>query len=135
MYNTKLYSVNTNTFYKLKWSTQCTTENDIFSFYESLQHMASTCGIPMRDLNDIDNTNGVCPLNQTNCTNFDKVYKLMKGAIFYKLNDAALWTGYAQGWNLVKSNLLDCDGFEVINDVLSEVLPKLNKNTPQESQN
>ena len=85
----------------------------------------------MRDLNDIDNTNGVCPLNQTNCTNFDKVYKLMKGAIFYKLNDAALWTGYAQGWNLVKSNLLDCDGFEVIYDVLSEVLPKLNEHTPK----
>ena len=55
----------------------------------------------------------------------------MKGAIYYKLNDATLWTGYDQGWNLVKSNLLDCDGFEVLYNVLSDVLPKLNKNTPK----
>ena len=89
----------------------------------------------MRDLDDIDDTNCVYPLNQNNCTNFDKMYRLMKGAIFYNLNYAALWMGYAQGWNLVKSNRLDCDQFEVIYNVLSEVLPKLNKNTPQESQN
>ena len=101
------------------------------SFYESLQHMASTCGIPMRDLHDIDENNGVCPLNDLNCQNFDKVYKLMKGAVFYKINDESLWKGYNQGWNLVKSNLLNCDGFEVLFDILSEVLPKLNINTPK----
>ena len=54
----------------------------------------------------------------------------MKGALYYELNDVALWTGYDQGWNLVKSNLLDFDGFEVLYDVLSEVLPKSNK-TPK----
>ena len=55
----------------------------------------------------------------------------MKCAIFYKINDNKLWTGYSQGWNLVKSNLINCDGFEVLNDVLSNVLLKLNVNTPK----
>ena len=59
--------------------------------------MASTCGIPLRDLEDIDENNGVCPLNMANCINFEKVYKLMSGPIFYKINDATLWTGYNQG--------------------------------------
>ena len=131
IYDNQRHTVNTNTFYKLRWSNQCTNEVDILSFYKALQHMASTCGIPMRDLDDIDENHGVCPLSSNNCVNFDKVYKLMKGALYYKLNDATLWTGYDQGWNLVKSNLLDCDGFEVLYDVLSEVLPKLNKNTPK----
>ena len=55
----------------------------------------------------------------------------MSGAIFYKINDATLWTGYDQGWNLVKYNILDCDGFEVLYNVLSELLPKLNRNIPK----
>ena len=131
IYDGQRHSVNTNTFYKLRWSNKCTSEVEIMSFYKALQHMASTCGIPMRDLDDIDEDNGVCPLTPENCINYSKVYKLMKGALYYKLNDATLWTGFDQGWNLVKSNLLDCDGFEVLYDVLSEVLPKLNKNTPK----
>ena len=128
---TRRHFVNTNTFYKLKWNTKCTGENDIMSFYESLQHMASTCGISMRNLDDIDDNHGVCPLDPTNCQNYDQIYKLMKGSVFYKINDEKLWTGYSQGWNLVKSNLLCCDGFEVLNDVLSELLSKLNINTPK----
>ena len=131
VFNSQHFFVNTNTFYKLKWGTRCAGEGDIMSFYESLQHMASTCGIPLRDLDDIDEHNGVCPLNVDNYQNFEKVYKLMKGAVFYKINDESLWKGYKQGWNLVKSNLLNCDGFEVLYDILSEVLPKLNINTPK----
>ena len=131
IFNSKKYYVNTNTFYKLRWSSTCKNEMEILSFYKTLQHMASTCGIPLRDLDDVDEFNGVCPLTNENCTNYEKVYKLMSGAIFYKINDAALWTGYDQGWNLVKSNILNCDGFEVLYDVLAEVLPKLNKNTPK----
>ena len=91
--------------------------------------MASTCGIPLRDLDDVDEYNGVCPLTINNCTNYEKIYKLMSGAIFYKINDSTLWTGYDQGYNLVKSNILNCDGFEVLYDILAEVLPNLNKNT------
>ena len=125
----KLLNVNVNTFYKIKWNNKCSKEMDIFHFYESLQHMASTCGIPMRDLCNIDENNGVCPLSKDNCLNYDKVYKYMKGAIFHKINDSHLWTNYDHGWNLVQSNLSDCDGFEVMNDVLAEILPKLNINT------
>ena len=131
IYDSQRYYVNTNTFYKIRWNNKCTNEADIFSFYKTLQHMASTCNIPLRNLDEIDETNGVCPLTPENCTNYDKVYKLMSGAIFYKINDATLWTGYDQGWNLVKSNILDCDGYEVMYDVLAEVLPKLNKKTPK----
>ena len=40
-----------------------------------------------------------------------------------------MWQGYDQGWNLVTSNLLGCDGFEVMQDVLSDILPKLNVNS------
>ena len=93
--------------------------------------MASTCGIPMNNLSDITESTGVCPLTEQNCENFDKVYKLMKGALFYKINSEQLWTGYTQGWNLVKANLLNCDGFEVLQDILSEVLPSLNLNMPK----
>ena len=127
----KLVSVNVNTFYKIKWNTKCTKEMDIFHFYESLQHMASTCGIPMRDLNDINENQGVCPLNSENCTNYSQIYKFMKGAIFHKINDKNLWDGYNHGWNLVQANLSNCDGFEVMNDILAEILPTLNMNTPK----
>ena len=131
LYNSNRHFININSFYKLKWNNQCNSEADIFTFYESLQHMASTCGIPMNNLEEIDETTGICPLTSKNCLNYDKAYKLMKGAIFYKINDPKLWTGYSQGWNLVKANLLHCDGFEVLLDVLSEVLPKLNVNNPK----
>ena len=82
VYNSRRHFVNTNTFYKLKWNTKCTGENDIMSFYESLQHMASTCGIPMRNLDEIDDDHGVCPLDPNNCQNYEQIYKLMKGAVF-----------------------------------------------------
>ena len=124
-----LHKVNINTFYKIKWNSTCEKEMDIFHFYESLQHMASTCGIPMRDLHNINESNGVCPLTPDNCENYETVYKLMKGAIFHKINDKSLWKNYDHGWNLVTSNLSDCDGFEVMYDVLSEILPTLNINT------
>ena len=101
------------------------------SFYESLKHMANTCSIPMRNLDEINIDNSVCPLTSENCQNYEQIHRLMKGAIFYKINDEKLWTGYSQGWNLVTSNLLNCDGFEVLNDVLSKLLPKLNTNTPK----
>ena len=94
-YESKRHFVNTSTFYKLKWTNQCNSEADIFSFYESLIHMASTCEIPMNNLKDINEQTGVCPLTTHNCANFDKVYNLMKGAIFYKINDENLWTGYS----------------------------------------
>ena len=122
----KLLSVNVNTFYKIKWNSKYSKEMDIFHFYESLQHMASTCGIPMRDLSEIDESHGVCTLNPSNCVNFAKIYKYMKGALFHRINNSSLWENYAHGWNLVQSNLSDCDGFEVMNDVLAEILPKLN---------
>ena len=131
IFNSQKYYVNTNTFYKLRWNCKCQNEVEILTFYKTLQHMASTCGIPLRDLDDVDEFNGVCPLTIHNCTNYDKVYKLMSGAIFYKINDATLWKGYDQGWNLVTSNILQCDGFEVLYDILADVLPKLNKNTPK----
>ena len=128
----KLHAVNIKTFYNIKWNSKCTTEMDIFHFYETLQHMASTCGIPMRDLKDIDNDDkGVCPLNPSNCQNYDKIYKLMKGAVFHKIHDSKLWEGYSHGWNLVTSNLSDCDGFEVMFDILSEILPALNIKLPK----
>ena len=55
----------------------------------------------------------------------------MKLAAFYKINDASLWKGYDQGWNLVKFNLLNFDVFEVLDDILSEVLSILSMNTPK----
>ena len=128
-YNSKKYYVNISTFYKLQWNCKCQNEVEILTFYKTLQHMASTCGIPLRDLDDVDETHGVCPLTIHNCSNYEKIYKLMSGAIFYKINDESLWDGYNQGWNLIKSNILHCDGFEVLYDILAEVLPKLNKNT------
>ena len=130
-FNSQRHFINTNTFYKLKWNNVCSSEEDILSFYESLQHIASTCGIPMNNLADITEFTGVCPLTKDNCENFEKVYKLMKGALFYKINDEKLWKGYTQGWNLVKANLLNCDGFEVLQDILSEVIPSLNMNMPK----
>ena len=51
----------------------------------------------MNNLKYINETNGVCLLTTDNCKNYDKVYKLMKGAVFYKINDPTLWTGYNQG--------------------------------------
>ena len=56
---------------------------DIFHFYKSLQHMATTCGIPMRDLHDIDKNNGVRPLTSDNRKKYATTFKLMKGAIFH----------------------------------------------------
>ena len=56
----------------------------------------------------------------------------MKGAIYPK-NDITLWREYAQGWNLIISNLDGCDVFKVIYDILSEILPKLNINSAKSS--
>ena len=53
----------------------------------------------------------------------------MKGTLYHKINDKSLWYGYDQGWNLVTSNLLECNGFEVMQDVLSDILPRLNVNS------
>ena len=43
--------------------------------------------------------------------------------------DSQLLMNYDHGLNLVKSDLSDCDRFEAVNDVLIEILPKLNINT------
>ena len=125
----QITEVNVNTFYKIRWNSKCTKELDVFHFYKTLQHTSSTCGIPMRDLSEIDENNGVCPLSPDNCKNYGKVYKLMKGTLFHKINDKKLFDGYNHGWNLVTSNLSDCDGFEVMLDLLSEILPRLNIKT------
>ena len=61
-YENQLQWVNTKTFYELRRSKKCTNEVDILSFYKALQHMASTCCVPMRDLDNIDEHNGVCPM-------------------------------------------------------------------------
>ena len=86
--------VNTNTFYKLWWSSKYNCRIRVFSFYKSLQHMASIYGIPLQDLEDIDEHNGVCPLISDNCKDYDRTYKMMSGASFYKINNATLWVGY-----------------------------------------
>ena len=125
----RLHILNTSGLCKINWKVTCSGEMEIFTFYESLKHMASTCGIPMRAITDIDEDNGVCPLSAKNCANYEVIYPLMAGAIYHKMNDSSLWKGYAQGWNLITSNLHDCDGFEVLYDVLGEILPKLNINT------
>ena len=93
----KLHSVNTSGLYKINWKVTCSSEMEIFTFYESLKHMASTCGIPMRQITDIDETTGVCPLSPTNCANYDIIYPLMAGAIYHKINDQSLWKGYPLG--------------------------------------
>ena len=46
--SSKQYCVNTNTFYKMKWSCKCQNKVDILLFYKTLQHIASTCEIPLK---------------------------------------------------------------------------------------
>ena len=82
IYNSQRHHVNTNTFYKLRWGTKYQNELEILPFYKTLQYMAATCIIHLRNLEDIDEFNGVCPLTRHNCTNYDKAYKLTSGAIF-----------------------------------------------------
>jgi len=50
----------------------------------------------------------------------------MKGVLYQKLNNPCRWTGYNQDWNIVKSNIHDCDGFDVMYNLLSDILSKIN---------
>lgn len=72
VFNSQRQKVNTNTFYKIRWGTKCQNEMDIIPFYRALQHVASTCVIPLRNLDNIDEVNGVYPLTVKNCKNYDK---------------------------------------------------------------
>ena len=91
--------------------------------------MESTYGISMRNLDEIDETHTVCALTSYNYSNYERIYNLMKGVLQNKINNPTLWMGYDQGQNKVKSNLLGYDGFDVTDDVLSDILPKLNINS------
>ena len=105
----------------------------VSSFYESLYHMVITCKTPTRDLTNIDENNSVYPLNPSNFTNYNSIYNLMTGAIYHKINNTNLWTGYGQGWKQVQSNLLEYDGFDVMYAIFSNILPKLNINSEKAS--
>ena len=91
--------------------------------------MASIYGITMRKLDTIDETHSACPLVSENCSNYKCIYNLMIGLLYHNINDLTLQLVYDQNWNQINSNLLGYDGFEVMDDALFDILPKLNLNS------
>lgn len=125
----KLYNVNASSFQKTKCKVKCKDKTGIFTFYESLQHIAIIFQIPMQNMQDIGTTHPVCPLNQNKCANYENAYVITSGVIYQNLEDPAIWEEYSQGWNIVSSSLHHSDGYAVLYDILSEILPKLNNNS------
>ena len=79
----------------------------------------------------INITHQLCPLDQNKCTNYDNAYITASGVKYHKINDPYLWEGYSKGWSIVSYSLHHSDGYTVMYNILSEVLSKLNKNSPK----
>ena len=77
-------------FQKAKLSVKCEGEDYVFTFYNTLCHVAASFNILLQPLEKITKTTGICLLTANNCVGYEQAKDIMSTAIHLKLT----WNDY-----------------------------------------
>ena len=112
-------------FSKSKLAVTCPTEDYIFTFYNTLRHIAASFNILLRPLHEVTKETGTCQLSHTNCIRYKHSYDAMSTALHLKLTTNDYFKGFPQAMTYVHAAHNNSDGFKLLYRILELIHPQL----------
>ena len=112
-------------FQKAKLSVSCSSEDNVFTFYNTLRHLAGSFNILLRPLTEITRENGVCQITPKNCINFESARDAMSTALHMKLTTNNYFDGFPQAQTYVQAATNNSDGFRLLYRIVEIIHPQL----------
>ena len=72
-------------FQKAKLNVKCVDEDYVFTFYNTLQHIAASFNILLQPLKEITKTTGLCQLTKDNCIGYERAKDIISAVLHLKL--------------------------------------------------
>ena len=77
--------IDSHTFQKAKMAMKCSSEEYIFTFYNTLRLITGSFHILLNPLQEIKKETGICMLSPTNCIGYANTYNAMATALHLQL--------------------------------------------------
>ena len=117
--------VESHKFNKATLSVKCTSEDNIFTFYNTLRHIAGNFNILLLPLTEITKEKGVCQITAENCINFESARDAMSTALHLKLTTNDYFKGFPQAKTYVQAAANNADGFKLLYRIVEIIHPQL----------
>ena len=95
----------------------------IFTFYNTLRHIAGSFNILLLPLMEITKSTGVCQLTPTNCIGYENARETMSTALHIKLTTGVFFTGFSQAESYVNAASNNSDGFRLLYRIVEIYTP------------
>ena len=119
------HEIETHKFQKAKITAKCENEDTIFTFYNTLRHIAGSFNILLLPLSKITKETGTCLLTPTNCIGYEHAREAMSSALHIKLTTGEYFKGFPQAQSYVNAAANNSDGFRLIYRIIEIIHPKL----------
>ena len=97
----------------------------MFTFYNTLRHIAASFNILLRPLEEITKTTGVCQLTQSNCIGYEHAKDIMSTALHLKLTGNDYFKSFPKAQTFITAAANSSDGFRLLYRILEIIHPRL----------
>ena len=117
--------VESHKFQKTKLAVTCTSEDSIFTFYNTLRHIAASYNILLRPLKEITKETGICQITKENSIGYDAAQETMATALHMKLTTNNYFKEFPAAQTYVRAASNDSDTFKLMYRILEIIHPQL----------
>ena len=117
--------IESHKFQKAKINIKCNSEDNIFTFYDTLRHITASFNVLLRPLQEIIKEKGVCLLTETNVIGYGQAYTIMSTALHIKLTGEDSVKLFPRVATYVKSVATNSYGFKLIYRIVEIIHPQL----------
>ena len=112
-------------FQKAKLNVKCSSEDYVFTFYNTLRHVAKNYNILLLPLSEVSKINGVCQLTPNNCVGYEQAHENMSTALHIKLVGSDYFKSFDKAKTYIDSASNSCNGFRLLYRILEIIHPRL----------
>ena len=112
-------------FQKAKLTVKCNSEDNIFTFYNMLRHIANSYNILLRPLQEITKETGLCQITEDNCIGYKNAYDTMATALHMKLSTENYFSNFPAAITYVNAASNDSNGFKLLYRIVEIIHPRL----------
>ena len=123
--NHHVKEIDSHKFQKAKLSVKCVDEDFVFTFYNTLRHIAASFNILLRPLEEITKSTGVCQLTKDNCIGYENAKDIMATALHLKLVGSDYFKSFPKAQTFITAAANSSDGFRLIYRILEIIHPRL----------
>ena len=112
-------------FQKAKLSVTCSSKDNVFTFYNTLRHIAGSFNILLLPLEHITKETGVCQLTADNCVGYQQAHDIMSTALHLKLTGNDYFKSFHKAQTYIQAAANNSNGFQLLYRILEIIHPRL----------